>query len=112
MPRSVAIVFTPDYSASLERVAFHTPVWLIDTPENRGAAESAWLQAVEWPHISVTLFREDHDWPTLLGQIAMHERMDVVEAIGAPLSPAARDTLGAAGFVRIEETATGFRARR
>ena len=112
MPRTVAIVFTPDFSQSLERMAFHTPVWMIDTPANRAAAEEAWRRAVEWPHMSVTLFREGHEWRTLLEQIALHERFDVVEALGTPLSDAARDALDQLGFVRIEETAAGFRARR
>lgn len=113
MARSVAIVFDPDFSRSLERIAFHTPVWMVDTPENRTAAEEAWRTATEWPHISVTLFRQDQDWPTLLDVIALHhDRLDVVEAIGAPLSSSARSALDSAGFVRIEETPSGFRARR
>lgn len=111
MRRSIAVVFTPDFADSLERVAFHTPVWLVDTPANRNAAEAVWRRAVEWPHISVTLFRED-DWRVLLNQISLRERFDVVESIGAPLTPAAREALITSGFVRIEETTTGFRARR
>src|SRR5688572_25352565 len=111
MPRSVAIVFSEDYSSPLEKLAFHTPVWMVDTPANRAAAEQAWHEAVEWPHISVTLFRPV-EWDTLLEQIAMHERFDVVEVIGAPLTPAARGALLEARFVRIEETPNGFRARR
>ena len=112
MPRSVAVVFADDFSSQLEKLAFHTPVWMIDTPANRSAAEAAWMQAVEWPHISVTLFRP-MDWEPLLEQIAMHhERFDVVEAIGAELTPELRATLERMGFVRIVETAGGFRARR
>ena len=111
MPRSVAIVFDEDYSGQLEKLAFHTPVWLLDTPANRNAAEDAWRAAVEWPHITVTLFRED-DWTILLEQIAVRERFDVVEAIGTPLTPHVLDALQAVGFVRIEDTGGGFRARR
>ena len=112
MPRSVAVVFAEDFSTQLEKLAFHTPVWMVDTPANRTAAEQAWLQAVEWPHISVTLFRP-LEWDALLEQIAMHhERFDVIEAIGAALTPQVRGVLEAAGFVRIVETPTGFRARR
>lgn len=111
MPRSVAIVFAEDYSSQLEKLSFHTPVWLLDTPANREAAEHAWHAAIEWPHISVTLFRED-DWRVLLDQISLRDRFDVIEAIGAALTPAARDALEGAGFVRTEETAGGFRARR
>lgn len=111
MSRSVAVVFAEDYSGQLEKLAFHTPVWLIDTPENRTAAEEAWRTAVEWPHITVTLFRED-DWRLLLELISLRERFDVVEAIGTALTPQVREALEAAGFVRVEETPTGFRARR
>jgi hypothetical protein len=112
LPRSVAVVFAEDFSSQLEKLAFHTPVWMVDTPANRAAAEEAWMQAVEWPHISVTLFRP-MDWQPLLEQVAMHqERFDVVEAIGTSLTPQVREVLETAGFVRIVETPGGFRARR
>ena len=112
MSRSVAIVFAEDFSAQLEKLSFHTPVWLIDTPENRAAAEEAWQRAIEWPHISVTLFRRD-DWQSLLDQIALQKRpVDAIEIIGAPLTPVARTALMGAGYERFEETASGFRVRR
>jgi hypothetical protein len=110
-PRSVAVVFAGDFSSQLEKLAFHTPVWMVDTPANRTAAEAAWMQAVEWPHISVTLFRP-LEWQALLDQIAMQGRFDVVEAMGTELTPQVREVLEGAGFVRIEPTASGFRARR
>jgi hypothetical protein len=104
-------VFDPDFSSALEKLAFHTPVWMIDTPENRTAAEESWRTAIEWPHISVTLFRED-DWRTLLDQIALRERFEMIEVLGAPLSPKAREALEGAGFTSIHETGSGFRAKR
>ena len=112
MSRSVAIVFADDFSAQLEQLSVHTPVWLVDTPENRAAAEQAWQRAIEWPHISVTLFRRD-DWQALLDQIALQKRpVDAIEIIGAPLTNSARATLGEAGYARFEETAIGFRVKR
>ena len=104
-------MFAEDFSSQLEKLAFHTPVWMVDTPANRTAAEQAWMSAVEWPHISVTLFRL-LEWQPLLEQIAMQERFEVVEAIGTELTPQVREVLENAGFVRIEQTASGFRARR
>lgn len=113
MPRNVAVVFTPDYSADLQRLAFHTPVWIVDTPANRAAAGEAWRDAIEWPHITVTLFRPTDDWKTLLEQIALEEKsIDNVEAIGAPLTDAVREALSHFGLDRVEETHHGFRARR
>ena len=119
MPRSIAIVFADDFSAQLEQLSFHTPVWLVDTPENRAAAEAAWQRAIEWPHISVALFRSPavkpsrDDWRALLDQIALHERsVDAIEIFGQALTNGARAALGDAGYERFEETASGFRVRR
>jgi RecB family exonuclease len=105
-------VFEPDYSGELERLAFRSPVWLIDTPANRTAAEQAALAAIEWPHITVTLFRHTDDWKNLLNQIALRERFESVDVIGCDLTERAREALLAAGFERIETMANGFRARR
>lgn len=113
MPRNVAVVFTPDYSADLQRLAFHTPVWIVDTPANRAAAEDAWQTAIEWPHITVTLFRASDDWKALLEQIALKEKtIDAVEGIGTPLTQSVRTALAGFGLDRVEETRHGFRARR
>lgn len=117
--RAVAIVFTPDYASQLEKLAFHTPVWLVDTPENRSAAEETWRQAIEWPHISVTLFRPPdreaakEEWLALIEQIRYRERaVDTIDAIGVSLTAVARAALEEAGFRRFEESSGGFRARR
>jgi len=118
MPRTVAIVFSDDFSAQLEKVSFHTPVFLSDTPENRAAAEIAWQRAVEWPHITVTLFHAPHDadredWHALLEVISLQVRaVDAVEVFGTSLTAAARAALDDAGYTRFEDTSNGFRARR
>ena len=119
MPRSVAIVFDPDYSGELERLAFRTSVWIVDTPPNHAAAEEAWLAAVEWPHITVTLFRPPDgepardDWYALTEQISLREQnVDVIEVIGSPLTALARAVLVESGLTRFEETDAGFRAKR
>lgn len=118
MPRNVAIVLDSDYADRLERLAFRTPVWVVDTPANRTAAEHAWHRAVEWPQIKVTLFRAPdsspsrEDWRTLLDQIDLHEHgFDAVEIIGSPMTVPARSALGELGFMRFDETTEGFRAR-
>lgn len=119
MPRNVAIVFTPDYGAELERLAFRTPVWLVDTPENHLAADEASRAALEWPHITVTLFRppsgrpSKEDWARLIEQIVLLEKsLDSFDVIGAELTPAARAAFSEAGFGRLDEGGGGFRARR
>jgi len=110
--RVVTVVFHDDYSENLEKLAFRAPVWIVDTPANRQAAEGAWHAAVEWPHISVTLFRFD-DWATLVNQVSLQVRtLNGFDVLGSPLSDAARAALEAAGFGRIDEHADGFRARK
>jgi hypothetical protein len=117
MPRNVAIVVDPDYADRLEKLAFHTPVWIVDTPPNRGAAEHAWHTAIEWPHITVTLFRAlgdpptREDWSALLEQIGVVDRaFDVVDVIASPLTPEARAALERHGFEKFDPTESGFRA--
>ena len=119
MLRTVAIVFDADYSAQLEKTAFHMPVWLADTPANRTAAEEAWRAAIEWPHINVTLFRPPgadpvtEDWRMLLEEIEFRERtVEAVDVAGAPLTEVAREALLESGYTKFEETAAGFRARK
>jgi hypothetical protein len=119
MPRSVVIVFEPDFSSELEKVAFRSPVWIVDTPPNHAAAESAWREAVDWPHITVTLFRPPgdeitgDDWHSLLEQISLREHnLEAVEVIGARLTPVAQAMFTATGLARFEESETGFRVRR
>jgi hypothetical protein len=119
MPRTVAVVFAPDYAAELEKLAFRMPVWLVDTPVNHRAAEDAWRAALEWPHVTVTLFRPPpahptrDEWTALLEQISLRERaVEAIEVIGTPMSVAARAVLVEAGFARFDETPNGFKARR
>ncbi|HEX7154290.1 MAG TPA: hypothetical protein VF618_22570 [Thermoanaerobaculia bacterium] len=112
MPSTIAVVFEPDFSARLPTLCFHTPVWLADTPENREAAEDAWRQMVEWPHISVTMFRPHTDWAELLGLVTLQQRGDTIDVIGAPLTADAQNALAGAGFVHVDATPQGFRASR
>lgn len=117
MPRSVAIIFDSDFSGKLEKLAFRSPVWIIDTPANRTAAEAMHHAVLEWPHISVTLFRPPdatkEDWRTLFEQIAIRERtLDAIDVIGAPLTLVAKAALAESGLTRVEETESGFRAKR
>jgi hypothetical protein len=119
MPRTIAIVLDPDYTTRLEKLAFHTPVWIVDTPSNHAAAEDAWLRATEWPQISVTVFRplptdpSKGDWEAFLEQLALHHpNADALQVIGGALTLPARAAMTGAGFREFEETSDGFRAKR
>jgi hypothetical protein len=109
---NVAIVFAPDFSGRLHQLAFHTPVWIVETPENRAAAEEAWMRRQEWPHIDVTVFDSAQDLPIVLELVDLHHEADSVEVIGIALTERTREAFVEAGFQRIEETAEGIRARK
>ena len=117
--RLVTVVFSDDYSEQLEKTSFRSAVWLADTPANHTAAEAAWHAAVEWPHISVTLFRPPaatptrEEWSTLLEQMKLEARpFEAIDVVGTELTLAARAAMSDSGFTRFEETAEGFRARK
>jgi hypothetical protein len=119
VPRAIAIVLERDYASRLEKLAFHTPVWIVDTPENHEAAEAAWLRRTEWPQIDVTVFRPlpdppaRADWSTFLELLVLHHPdADALHVIGSQLTLPARAALAAAGFTAFDETTDGFRARR
>ena len=109
---NVAIVFNPDFASRLQKLAFHTPVWIVETPQNRAAAEEAWMRRQEWPHIAITLFRPEEEWRALLTQIAIEHPVDSVEVISHGLTEDARTALGEAGYQKFDRTAEGFRARK
>ncbi|MBV8520106.1 MAG: hypothetical protein JO197_22120 [Acidobacteria bacterium] len=115
----MAVVLDSNYASSLGALAFRTPVWIVDTPPNRAAAEEAWRSAVEWPHITVTLFRDPgahptkDDWRALIEQLVLHEgALDTVDVLGSAVTLPSRAALAEAGFTRFDETRDGFRARR
>lgn len=107
MNRRVAIVFDREYGERLATLVMRTPVWIVESNTNRPAISEASNRAVDWPHISVTVFRPPGDLKHLLSQIGNPKRVDV---IGLPLTDEAREALSAAGFTNVAEMSDGFRA--
>lgn len=125
MTRPIAVVFHSDYSSQLRELAFRTPVWVIETAQNRAAAEAVWMEAQQWPHLSVTVFRaftpadRKDEWRRLLEQIELHHGpkaqrypYDTVQVLGAEISPAAREAFEAEDFGPVEVIEGGFRATK
>lgn len=118
MARTVTLILDPAFGAQLAPLAFHRPVWIVDTPPNRTAAQDATRAADEWPHIHITLFRPlgesatKKDWTALLDQIAIELPFDTIDVIGGEITLSARAALIETGFDSFEETANGARLRR
>jgi len=112
----VALVLVPDFRDSLKKLAFRMPVWIIETPENRLAAQEAWHMAEEWPQIDVTVFNgvpnKREEWSSQIGMIDLHARITTLEVIGSEMTLPARAALTELGFDRFETTREGFRAKR
>ena len=112
----VALVLVPDFRESLKKLAFRMPVWIVETPENRLAAQEAWHMAEEWPQIDVTIFNsapaDREEWVGKIEMIDMHVEITTLEVIGSDMTLPARAALTELGFDRFESTKDGFRAKR
>ncbi|MGH9872858.1 MAG: hypothetical protein ACRD9S_10380 [Pyrinomonadaceae bacterium] len=107
-PYTVTIVVDPEFGDRLYAVAKETPVWIVDTPVNRAAAEVVRAQNSEQCHQSgVTTFQMERnstpeEWcANILGAVDLHHGeyshdppYAVVEVIGAPLTVRLRQAFG------------------
>jgi hypothetical protein len=112
----IALVLATDFRDRLQKLAFRMPVWIVETPQNRAAAQEVWRMAEEWPQIDVTVFNNApvrrEEWLEQLRIIDLHARVSTLEVIGGEMTLPARAALAELGFAKFEETADGFRARR
>lgn len=113
----VSIVVDSDFGSRLESLV-HGPVWIIDSPANRMAAEASWQQKAV-----VTTFKGvDGDSPgasclKILTTVDLHHGefsggYSVLEVIGTPLTEELHAAIKDLGFSKFEATGDGFRASR
>jgi hypothetical protein len=119
MARTVTIVVDREFGDRLEPLAFRNPIWIVESDPNRYAASMASHKAVDWPQISVTVFRfseepTSDEWLSLLRQLDIGQRrqFDTVIVIGTSITEAMLTAFEEAGFEKLEETAEGVRASR
>jgi len=112
----IALVLVPDFSESLQKLAFRMPVWIVETPQNRVAAQDVSHLAQEWPQIDVTIFHgapsSREEWIAQIELIDLQTRITTLEVIGSEMTLPARAALTELGFDRFESTPDGFRAKR
>ena len=123
-PYLVALVVDPVFGERLFSIAERMPVWLVDTPKNRAAAEQHWASHPGQSHTDgVTTFKVDpdaspEDWCAgALSAVDLHHgRLShappygAVEVFGATPTPALRAAFSSFGFYVITERDGGFRA--
>jgi hypothetical protein len=107
MSRRLTIIFDPEFGEKLASLVVRTPVWIVDSATNRPAVAEAWQRAVQWPQISVTVFRPADNLRHVLSQIGHPKRVDIV---GLSLTDEVSAEFRKAGFLTLAETSEGFRA--
>lgn len=125
-PYIVAVVLDPDFGDRLRDLPAGMPVWIVDTPANRAAAETVWASRPGLKHgDGVTTFRIDRglapeSWLTdVLPIVALHhgEYSHVppytgIEVFGAAVTPVVREALDQFGIGNVTERSGGFLATR
>jgi hypothetical protein len=122
----VFVVLDRDYGEGLYSLAQTGPVWIVDTPLNRAAAQILWSANPNRSHLDgVTTFKFGADSSSEdilineLDTIDLHHGIysagppyTVIEAIGASISEKLTSKLSEFGFNEFEATPQGFRALR
>jgi hypothetical protein len=122
---TVGIVVDLSYGGRLQALVGTMPMWIIDSPVNRAAAESHWRTHPGETHTSgITTFRVDpkltpEEWcaevlDVVLGHHGTYSHnppVTVLEVIGARPVADLVALLADHGFVSVKSTGEGFQAR-
>ena len=125
-PYRVFVVVDRDYGQCLAELAQTDPVWIVDTPANRTAAQQIWTADPNRSHLKgVTTFKfiegsspEDiiiNELDTIdlhHGTYSANPPYTIIEVIGTGISDKVKDALAEFGFDQFELTPHGFRAIR
>jgi hypothetical protein len=125
-PYSVTVILDATYGDSLLALPVGTPVWIVDSPPNRTAAQRVWAQRTSGSHLDgITTFktREGASVEQMLlgkldsidlhhGTYSAEPLYTVLEVIGADVTEQIKSAMSAFGFTEFETTALGFRAVR
>ncbi len=118
----VIVVVDRGFGEKLESMPRGIPVWIIDSPLNRSAAERVWARFPEPNHLKgITIFKSPEDASperSLIGQldtIDLHHGVyssdppyNVLEVVGVALTEAIRSALAQMGFTEVQTTESGF----
>jgi hypothetical protein len=121
----VFVVVDKQYGERLRELVRTGPVWVVDTPTNRSAAEKLWAERPDASHLEgVTIYKSSATSP----EDALLEELDtidlhhgaysadppytILEAIGASATEKVKAELAHYGFNQIFPTSAGFRAIR
>lgn len=117
----MALVLDPEFGERLQGLVEHAPVWALNSPTNRTAAEWLWEKEPD-TRKRITLF-DVPDFPldtqefigvvaSIVAQRSKHGEppLEHVEVIGMDLFPDLNGALLEFGFRMVEPTVRGFKA--
>ncbi len=122
----VAVVLETEFGDRLCELAARMPVWIVDTPVNRSAAEQHWAGHPMSTHLDgVTTFTVDlagtaEAWLVgILADVDLHHgyyshdpAYSAIEIYGASLTPEVREALAEYGLMAFAERSGGFVATK
>ena len=122
----VAVVLDPEYGNHLAVLADEKPVWIVDAPANRAAAEALWAsKSTKSAELSLTTFPVESGSsaetrlagvvPTVdlhHGEHSQHPPYAGIEVFGARPTAEVREVLREFGMEIITERPDGFLAMR
>jgi hypothetical protein len=125
-PYKVLVVVDAEFGSRLAELPPDHPVWIVDTPANRAAAQQRWAERRNDTHLTgVTVFNTaaecspEDNLLAQLGTIDLHHGSysadppyTILEVIGTPLSERIRSELSQCGFDDFCSSDVGFRALR
>jgi len=123
---SVAMVLDTEFADRLLALASRMPVWIVDTPANRSAAQRFWDSNQSRTDLDgVTTFKVDpaqtpETWlSNVLGDVDLHHGQyshnppySAVEVFGATLTPEVREAFAEFGLIDFVQRPGGFVAAR
>jgi hypothetical protein len=126
VPYCVFVVLDGEYGTRLSQLAVKGPVWILDSPTNRAAAQSFWNAFPDRDHLDgVTVFKSKNSASTEATFICEIDTIDMhhnaysadppytaLEIIGTSLSEKIEMELSRYGFNELLTTSEGFRAER
>ena len=122
----VVVVVDRGFGEKLESIPTGVPVWIVDSPANRAAAQKVWAAAPLANHLEgITIFKSPEDASperSLMGQIDtidLHHGIysadppySVLDVIGVAITEQIKSALEQNGFTEIHPLEAGFRAYR
>jgi len=125
-PYTVTVVLDREYGERLSELPVGAPVWIVDTPANRAAAEKLWAERHDESHLTgITTFTTNADISAedLLidefdtidlhhGSYSADPPYTIVNVIGVQLSETIKTELSEYGFNEFQPMRAGFKAVR